>query len=71
MELGWTQYGLAQKADFTVRLIVKAEASQPIASTTLTIIARTFLESGVPVTFLDSFSDPAALAREFFRSTYK
>lgn len=70
-ELGWTQSDLAQRAGFTERLIVKAESSQPIASSTLKILADTFQECGLSVSQQDLASDPAALAREFFRSTYK
>lgn len=70
-ELGWTQNDLARKSGYTERLIGKAEASQAIASSTLKIIAQTFHEAGVSVTQMDLSSDPAALAREFFRSTYK
>lgn len=70
-ELGWTQSDLAQRAGFTERLIVKAESSQPIAASTLKILSETFQESGQSVTLRELATDPEALAREFFRSTYK
>jgi len=69
--LGWTQNDLARKSGFTERLIVKAEASQNIATSTLQIIAETFREAGAQVTAADLSADPAALAREFILSMYK
>ena len=70
-QLGWTQGDLAKKAGFTERLIVKAESSQNLAASTLHIIATTLCEAGAEVTVADLATDPAALARELFLSTYK
>ena len=69
--IGWTQGDLARRAGFTERLIVKAEASQNIAASTLCIIAEALTEGGAAVVLQELSVDPAALAKEFFLSTYK
>ena len=70
-QLGWTQSELARKAGFTERLVVKAEASQNIAASTLQIIAQTLKEAGAMVSAADISADPAALAKEFILSMYR
>jgi transcriptional regulator with XRE-family HTH domain len=70
-KIGWTQSDLARRAGFTERLIVKAEASQNIAASTLCIIAETLSEGGAAVSSQELSVDPAALAREFILSMYQ
>ncbi len=70
-QLGWTKGELAQRAGFSERLIVKAEAGQNLASSTVHIIALALGEAGLDLCAGDLAADPAALAREFFLSTYK
>ena len=69
-KIGWTQGELARRAGFTERLIVKAEASQNIAPSTLSIIAEALTEGGESVVLQELSADPAILAKEFFLSTY-
>lgn len=57
--IGWTQSDLARRAGFTERLIVKAEASQSIAASTLCIIAETLSEAGAAVSSQELSVDPA------------
>jgi len=68
-QLGWTQSELAARSGFTERLIAKAEASQNIAAATLNIISQSLTEGGAVVSSQDLSVDPAAFAKEFFRST--
>ena len=67
-QVGWTQGELARRAGFTERLIVKAEASQSVATATLEILSQTLREAGIVVSLRDLASDPATLARVFFLS---
>ena len=57
--IGWTQGDLARRAGFTERLIVKAEASQSIAPSTLSIIAEALTEGGAAVVLQELSVDPA------------
>lgn len=62
---------MARKAGFTERLIVKAEASQSLAASTLCDIATALTEGGVTVGVKELSFDPAALARQFIHSMYQ
>ncbi len=70
-KVGWTQSELAKRAGFSERLIVKAEASQNISASTLSIIAEALSENGEAVSVHELAVDPAALARIFFLSMYQ
>lgn len=69
-QLGWTQRDLALKAGFTQRLIAKAEAGQPVAPSSIHILAEALNEGGAEVTAVDLTCEPIALAREFMAALY-
>ncbi len=70
-QIGWTQRELAQRAGFSQRLIVKAEASLNIAVSTLSIISQTLTEGGAIVSTCELTVDPLVLAKKFLHSMYQ
>lgn len=70
-QAGWTQKDLAAKAGFAVRVIVKAEAGQSVAPSSVHIIAEALTEGGVPTTPAQLVADPVSLAREFMGAFYE
>lgn len=69
-ELLWTQADLAQHTGYSERLIVKAEASGSLASTTLENICEAFCEHGLEASFADITLDAKSLVRKFVEGMY-
>ena len=62
---GMTQRQLALEAGYSVRLVGKAEAGEPIREETVEVLAQTLSHPQQPISPIDLISDPIALAKEY------
>lgn len=62
---GWTQEELAARANFSVRLVAKAEAGENLQPDTVDVLASTLSTAGNPLFPEDLVTHPKELALEF------
>ena len=67
---GLRQFDLAQMAGFSVRLIGKAEAGQPLSMETIDVLAEALSSEERRITAADLMQNLVAIAEEYERSKY-
>ncbi len=66
----FTQQQLAEEAGYSERLISKAEAGQPISTTTIDCLAEALSSADQPVYPEDLVTDPVHLSKEYFAALH-
>lgn len=70
-ELGWTQLGLAERSNLSVRVIAKAEAGKRVARRTTRALVQTLTAAGKVVSFDDFVRDPRMIAQQLLNNCAK